>query len=257
MMIQTARAAPGARSPALPRVERRQLNLRLQSGAYRLPFDVADRLGLALVGYRNHDAALALAVFLARFWSSRARLASPFPIDRRALADRADLGLTEAEIRGAIRVLEEIGYLNRGLPAPGSVYRLKPEGLHRKPILFGFGGDYGPRFAAANARAARARKREEGKRRALEVAARPLNMRPTNSPKDKSEALNQVLMGEGVKSAGRQSLVSRSAPFAGLDRASRQPGLVVTTSRPASPSAFDSRLDEIMRRAGHAPKVGN
>ena len=91
---------------------------------YVLPHDIAQRLETALAGYKNREAAHALALFLARFWSSRARLARPFPIDRRALADREDLGLTEAKIRGALRVLEEIGYLNRDLPPAGSVHKM-------------------------------------------------------------------------------------------------------------------------------------
>jgi len=37
---------------------------------------------------------------------------SRLPIDWRELADRADLGLTEAQVRGAIRALEEAGFLD-------------------------------------------------------------------------------------------------------------------------------------------------
>jgi hypothetical protein len=50
------------------------------------------------------------------------RVALLFPIDRRALAGREDLGLTEAQVRGAIRVLEEIGFLARFVTS-GSRYR--------------------------------------------------------------------------------------------------------------------------------------
>src|SRR3954449_11962110 len=77
-----------------------------QAGAYRLPHDVRDHLTTALAPYRNRDAALALAVFVARFWSTPTRLLSAFPIDRRELADHAALGLTEARVRGAIRALD-------------------------------------------------------------------------------------------------------------------------------------------------------
>lgn len=212
MLSEDLRRAP-APSPAL-RPERRQLVLRLCPGPYRLPHDVADRLTPALAGFKNRDAAFRLAVFLARFWSSRARLASPFPIDRRALADRQDLDLTEAQIRGAIGTLEAVGFLNRGLPPVGSTYRLTAAGLQRKPILFGFGSEYGPSFAAANARAARARKRQDAKRRAIEAATRPAQVSRTNSPKDtRSVANTRVLMGEVIKSAERQ----RAALTAELD----------------------------------------
>ena len=81
-------------------------------------------------------AALALAVFLARFWSSSVRLVSAFPIDRRELADRADLGLTEAQVRGAIRALETAGFLDRTIPGKGSRHKLTGAGeLHRRPVL--------------------------------------------------------------------------------------------------------------------------
>src|SRR5918993_5596830 len=56
------------------------------AGPYRLPRDVRDRLTAALVPFRNRDAALALAVFLGRFWSTPSRLLTAFPIDRRELA---------------------------------------------------------------------------------------------------------------------------------------------------------------------------
>ena len=38
----------------------------------------------------------------------------------------------------------------------GSTHKPTPDGLHRKPVLFMFGGDYGPLFSAANRRAAAA-----------------------------------------------------------------------------------------------------
>src|SRR5215207_421578 len=119
------------------------------AGPYRLPHEVRDRLTAALTPYRNRDAAFALAVFLGRFWSTPSRLLTAFPIDRRELADHAALGLTEARVRGAIRTLEEVGFLDRALVS-GSTHKPTPDGLHRKPVLYLFGSDYGPLFSAAN-----------------------------------------------------------------------------------------------------------
>jgi hypothetical protein len=73
-------------------------------------------------------------------------------VDRRELADRPDLALTEARVRGAIKALEAIGYLERGLTT-GSTHKATEEGLRRKPIRFVFGPEYAPLFMAANKRA--------------------------------------------------------------------------------------------------------
>ena len=96
-------------------------------GPYRLPHDVRDRLAAALAPFRNREAAFALAVFLARFWCMPGRVALPFPIDRRALAGHRELGLTEARVRGAIRVLEEVGFLARFVTS-GSRYKATEDG---------------------------------------------------------------------------------------------------------------------------------
>src|ERR671916_1598195 len=72
-------------------------------GAYRLPHDVRDRLALSLAPFRNREAAFALASFLSRYHSNPGRLMEGFMIDRRALAERDGLELTEARVRGAIK----------------------------------------------------------------------------------------------------------------------------------------------------------
>src|SRR3954469_18246370 len=161
------------------------------AGPYRFPHDVRDRLASALAPCRNRDAAFALAVFLGRFWSTPSRLLAAFPIDRRELADHAGLGLTEARVRGAIRTLEEVGFLDRAVVS-GSTHRPTPEGLHRKPVLFMFGSEFGPLFSAANRRAAAARERRSrrwptpGPTAARRASTPVLAARPFNSPKSKS-----------------------------------------------------------------------
>lgn len=177
-------------------------------GAYRLPHDVRDRLTTDLAPFRNRDAAFTLATFIARFWSVPGRVAGSFPIDRRALADHEDLGLTEARVRGAIQTLEAVGFLERALAPSGSRYKATEDGLHRRPILFVFGSEYGPAFLAANGRAQAVRGGGRPDRRPITPAAssRPSVGLPeaprANSPKSKSEAKPQVIMGEITKGIG-------------------------------------------------------
>src|SRR4051794_36312470 len=107
-------------SRARARSLRRPFTPSRTAGPYRLPHDVWDRLVSALAPARNRDAALALAVFLGRFWSTPNRLVSAFSIDPRALAGRAGLGLTEAPSRWGIRGRGEVGFLHRAIPGQGS-----------------------------------------------------------------------------------------------------------------------------------------
>src|SRR3954454_13338593 len=129
-------------APRRSRSNRQPFAPSLCDGPYRLPRDVRDRLTAALAPFRNRDAAFTLATFLGRFWSTPARLLTAFPIDRRELADHAALGLTEARVRGAIKTLEEVGFLDRAVHS-GSTHQPTPDGLHRKPVLFMFGAEYG------------------------------------------------------------------------------------------------------------------
>ena len=118
-------------------------------------------LGLGAASYRNRDAAFALAVFIGRFWSAPGRIEQAFPIDRRALANRPDLGLTEAKVRGAIRTLESAGFLDRVEPDRGSRYQRTDTGdLHRKPVCFRLGLAYRASFETANKRAQKRRERQ-------------------------------------------------------------------------------------------------
>src|SRR3954451_23748627 len=125
---------------------------------YRLPACVRDQLAAALAGRRNRDACLTLQTFIGRFWTAPRRLGLPFMLDRRALAPVAALDLTEARVRGAIRALEHVGYLER-MPVSGRTHQRPPDGLHRKPIAFTFGGGYRDAFALANRRSQAARER--------------------------------------------------------------------------------------------------
>lgn len=171
------------------------------AGPYRLPRPILDRLVAALAAYRNRDAALGLAVFLARFWSTPARLVAAFPIDRRALTDHAALGLSEARVRGALATLEAVGFLDRDLVPSGSRYRATEQGLHRKPVLWRFGADYGEAFAKANGRSQASRPRPTSSRRPIvptPAPSRPLP-RPETFPAQVAQKQIQtegVIMGE-------------------------------------------------------------
>ncbi len=148
-------------------------------GGYRLPHDVRDRLSAALAPFRNREAAFALATFLARFWSVPGRVASAFPIDRRELAGRPDLGLTEKRVRSAITTLEAVGFLERAIPPSGSRYKATEDGLHRKPILYVFGSEYGSAFVLANKRAQAARGGDRHARRPLSLPLPRSRLRPS------------------------------------------------------------------------------
>ena len=111
-------------------------------------------------------AALTVVVFLGRFWSAPGRIEQAFPIDRRGLANRSDLRLTEAKVRGAIRTLERVGFLDRVTPDRGSRYQRTGEGdLHSKPISFRLGLDYRAAFETANKRSQKRRERQGQERR--------------------------------------------------------------------------------------------
>lgn len=177
----------------------------LGEGPYRLPHTICDRLTAALAPFRNRDAAYALALFLARYWSAPSRIVDAFHVDRRALAEHGELDLTEKRIRSAISTLEEIGFLDRAVTS-GSRYKPTEDGLRRKPIRFQFGSEYAPLFIAANGRAAAARGRHSKARRSeVLVSSHRSSMgsaeaRMPKGPKNKSEADRSVNLGPLVKS---------------------------------------------------------
>jgi hypothetical protein len=205
MLVQPRPPLALAQRPRERRI-RRPFHPSQGEGPYRLPRDAHERLTVALASFKNREAAYALAVFVARYHSASSRIVDAFPIDRRALADHPDLGLTEDRIRGAIRTLEAVGFLDRAI-AGGSTHRKTRDGeLHRKPILFRLGAEYASAFIAANRRAAAARGRHSGERRTLAPStpqrASTANFRasPLNSPKATGVSECMVPMGEVRKS---------------------------------------------------------
>src|SRR4051812_20515278 len=127
---------------------------------------------------------MALATFIARFWTAPRKLGLPFVLDRRALAPIAALGLTEARVRGAIRALERIGFLDRAV-TNGRTHQRTADGLHRKPVAFTFGADYRNAFSMANKRtvAPRDRRSRVGRTAAPPRASTaPAAARLANSP---------------------------------------------------------------------------
>jgi hypothetical protein len=184
---------------------------------YRLPRDVRDRLASALAPFRNREAVYALATFLGRFWSMPRRIVEGFCIDRRALTNHRDLGLTERQVRSAIRVLEEIGFLDRAL-ACGSKYKPTADGLRRKPIRFMFGSDYFPLFDAANIRARAARERRLGSSRsqvpdnARRASVVNFETVPPKCPKShRSEAIPQVYLGHQPRTGEKSGLPPKAS----------------------------------------------
>jgi hypothetical protein len=183
------------------------------TGPYKLPRDVEGRLVAALASFRNRDAAFTLALFLARFWSTPDRIVDAFPIDRRALADHPDLGLSEKRVRNAIQTLEAVGFIDRDIRTGSTHIKSDAGELWRKPIKYRFGSDYGPMFGAANRRAAAAR----GRRSASAADFRGSSLK---GPKATGVSESSVFMGPFVKESGRppQTLEPNPRLEAALDR---------------------------------------
>jgi hypothetical protein len=114
---------------------------------------MSDRLTGELAGCRYIGEAIRLATFLGRFWSVPGKLGQAFHVDRRALADRADLGLSEKRVRRALEALVAVGFLKR-MPERGSGYRMTEDGLRRRPALYRFGAEWWTIFASVVRRAA-------------------------------------------------------------------------------------------------------
>jgi hypothetical protein len=176
------------------------------SQTYRLPRAVQERLSVALEPFRNREPALALANFLARFWSAPSRIVQAFHVDRRALCQLEDLGLSEDRIRGALKTLEAIGFLDR-VEQQGSRYKATEDGLRRKPIFFRFALDYRGLFEVANKAYRRAKERLSALRQAImpqtkERASTGLCEARSQLPQIQSPSVSVLHLGEKEKESG-------------------------------------------------------
>jgi hypothetical protein len=113
------------------------------------------RTAAALQGRRTAERAYRLAIYLARHWSAPAALLEAFTVAARRFDGTgglvAALGMTAAEIRGALKTLEEVSFVVRET-AKGNGFQPTAAGLRKAPIRFRFGPDYWPLFKAANRR---------------------------------------------------------------------------------------------------------
>lgn len=117
-------------------------------GTYRIPKRIFELLSIRLRGFKNREGAHKLAAFLARMNAAPIRFGQPFPVDRRALAINDTLGMNEYAIRGALKTLEAVGFIDRE-PEQASAYQrtfptlAQPKGgVKRRPIKFKFGLDF-------------------------------------------------------------------------------------------------------------------
>ena len=122
---------------------------------YRLPPAIADRLeppykaaGRPSGPIGSRSTSRGIGRRLRRSWrlSRSRRGASTEPADLVAVLD-----MTAAEIRGALKALEDVGFVVREI-GKGNGFQPTAAGLRKAPIRFRFGPDYWPLFKAANTR---------------------------------------------------------------------------------------------------------
>src|SRR5215207_10980845 len=157
---------------------RRPLHATPASGRYGLPRPVLERVLAEAAPLQNGGAVVALATFLGRYQTGPRCLGRAFPIDRRALVGHRDLGLSEAKVRGGIKALLEIGFIEREEPLAGLRYRRTAEGLYRRPILFRIAPAYLELFTAANRTPRSGPRAAQGRRRPASAGASPLPASP-------------------------------------------------------------------------------
>lgn len=156
-------------------------------------------------------------------------LGRAFPVDRVALAAHGDLELTEARVRGALAVLERVGFVVREA-VKGSAFRPTQHGLRRKPVLFRFSPEFMAAFETANAAAQRARGVGSTVRRAETAnpqrppagpVSHPTGYRPPSSPQlaKKETPVEAVSLGDWNPAGSDSGLEAALARLrAGIER---------------------------------------
>ena len=130
-------------------------------GDYKLARSVHRLLSVLLKGFKNGYASYKVAVWLAKMNAGPKRLKTTFPIVRMVLKNREDLGLTEDEIRGSIRTLLRVGYIEVVPHPAGDIYQQTDEGVRRLPIQYRFSGQFYQTFAYIAFRMAKTVKQPE------------------------------------------------------------------------------------------------
>lgn len=199
-----------------------------------MPIAVREELRNRLQGFRNAEAAYALAVHLARYHAG-SRLTEAFTVARRqpcakgekpigGLADVAELGLSEKSIRNAIKTLEheDVGFLVRAV-ATGNGRRPRQKtdfGTRYASTKFRFGPDFFPLFQAAKATARRSgRPRTKGPI-STNYVGREIDIGPVRSESDQGLPAPLAPQGFPMKPKGPTwaSDPERSAAQADLPR---------------------------------------
>lgn len=117
---------------------------------YRLNKNVRRAALAALRDFPSRASAYRLLTFLGRFQAHPENLGRLFPVDRRALAGHKELGLSENQVRGGLKALEQAGVLIRAHKERKHAYQRTAEGLRRTPNHFSFSPLFHSLFAALN-----------------------------------------------------------------------------------------------------------
>lgn len=117
---------------------------------YRLNKSVRRAALAVLRDFPSRESAYRLLTFLGRFQAHPENLGRLFPVDRRALAGHKALGLSENQVRGGLKALEQAGVLIRAHKERKHAYQRTAEGLRRTPIQFSFSPLFHSLFVALN-----------------------------------------------------------------------------------------------------------
>lgn len=117
------------------------------SGNYKLPARIGDDLESRLLARKNAAKAMRLAVFIARYHTGPRSNRASFVLVREKLMLNEDLCLTENQIRGAIKTLIEVGFLEKlGNPGYERCTRTR-SGVKRRCANYRLGADFQSRFS--------------------------------------------------------------------------------------------------------------